>query len=836
MTGEPIQPESEPTHANAYLLEQKVRAMFMQAPTSNLTIFAIAILYYFMLRNRLDPWLLGGWTLTLCAAAGYRQLVWWRYQRRQENASQSAWLNHYTAACTLVGVSWSLIYLFLYKTDDIIVVVALSMLIFGVLSSAVAVFSPHLPAFVLYAAPQVLVLSGTMLRQQGSSLALLTAGLLAYLLMLTVFARNANRLFVANVRLALENQNLVSDLNAEISQREKVIEERTLALSNSNVCLEHEVIERKAAEDRANIQYSVLCSVLDSTPDLIFFKDYRDKDGCYLGCNQAFALFVGRPVEQIIGHSDQQLFGQALGNSIRANDSKVMQADAPCNDEEWVSYPDGHRVLLSTLRTRFVDQDGRLFGVLGISRDITEQKRIEEALKEQQQSLQHLAHHDPLTGLPNRLLLIDRLTKSIQKADRTGKGLAVMFVDLDHFKRINDSLGHTTGDQLLRAVSKRLSSCVREEDTIARLGGDEFTILLEDIDSSADASMIATKLLERFRPSFELPHHELSISTSIGISLFPSDATDSETLLRNADAAMYQAKSEGRNAYRFYSSDMTELAMARVAMESSLYRALNESQFVLHYQPQVDMRSGELLGCEALVRWNHPDQGLLMPGRFIPIAEETGQIGEIGLWVLGEACRQVRVWHDSGVPEMRIAVNLSGRQLLSSNLVDKVGQVLERTGCRGEWLELEITEGFLIQQPDQSRAALQALRNMGVQIAVDDFGTGYSSLSYLKQFPISKLKIDYSFVRDIPFDTNDQAISAAIIALGQSLNLRIVAEGVETLEQANFLIAHGCHEAQGFLYSKPLPAADFAAFCADLVGQADNSVTLSHGTSIVGKA
>jgi diguanylate cyclase (GGDEF)-like protein/PAS domain S-box-containing protein len=808
---QPRNAEGSPVHAD-YLRAEKVRILYLQAPVSNLTTFAVSLLFFFLLRDRLDPTYLGYWTAGMWVVAGSRLVLWWRHRKDPAARTTKQWLRDYTLACGLVGVAWGLIYLFLQSLDDIVVVVALFMLIFGVLSSSVAILSAHMPAFVLYTSPQVLILAGTIVSQGDSSLNLLSIALLAYLVMLTLFARNANRLFIDNAVLAVRNEGLITDLNDEIGRRESIIEQRTEDLTSANDDLSREVGERQRAERQANLQYSLLRSVLDATPDLIFYKDYRHGDGIYLGCNAAFEQFVDRSEAELIGRDDFAVFGPELGESFRSKDREMLETRQPRINEEWVTYPGGRRVLLNTLKTPIYDQDDQVLGVLGVSRDMTEKHETEQALRQQQQSLQHLAHHDTLTDLPNRLLLIDRLTQSLQKANRNDAGVAVLFVDLDHFKEINDSLGHTIGDQLLKAVAQRLVGCVREEDTVARLGGDEFTVIMEEVDDSLAAGRMAEKIIRAFHQQFALPDQELGITTSIGISLYPSDGRDTETLLRNADAAMYRAKSDGRNAYRFYSADMTEQAQARVAMEAALHRALEANEFVLYFQPQIDLRTGQPCGCEALIRWQHPDEGLLLPGRFIRIAEETGQIDGIGEWVLQEGCRQLSRWQASGLKNLRMAINLSGRQLLNDRLVQTVEGVLDSTGCDPGCLELEITEGFLVEHPDQTRRALQALRDKGIEVAVDDFGTGYSALSYLKQFPISKLKIDYSFVRDIPVDPNDQAISRAIIALGHSLGLTVVAEGVELPAQASFLSEHGCDVAQGYLYARPMPAEAFADF------------------------
>jgi diguanylate cyclase (GGDEF)-like protein len=427
-----------------------------------------------------------------------------------------------------------------------------------------------------------------------------------------------------------------------------------------------------------------------------------------------------------------------------------------------------------------------------------------KALGEQKEALRHMAHHDALTGLPNRVLLLDRMAHMIERARRNGSKAVVLFIDLDRFKEVNDSLGHSKGDDLLIAVSLRLMANKREEDTIARLGGDEFVVLLEQLGSTDAIAPIAEKLIRTMQQPIEIDGNTIYITTSIGISIYPDDALDAERLLRNADAAMYRAKSEGRNTYHFYSEEMTRNALARVVMERELRHALQRNEFRLHYQPQYALQSGELIGLEALIRWQHPEHGMMSPGQFLPQAEEAGLTQSIGAWVLREGCRQNVAWRKQGLKPGRVAINLADRQLQFEHLVGMIGDILAETGCRPEWLELEVTEGFLMRDPQRSIGVLQNFREMGIRLSIDDFGTGYSSLAYLKQLPIDQLKIDQSFVREIPRDPDDMVITRAIIALAKEMALSVLAEGVETLEQEAFLKEEQCDGVQGYLYARPL--------------------------------
>jgi diguanylate cyclase (GGDEF)-like protein/PAS domain S-box-containing protein len=443
-------------------------------------------------------------------------------------------------------------------------------------------------------------------------------------------------------------------------------------------------------------------------------------------------------------------------------------------------------------------------GMVCVVRDVTERTYAEEQIK-------HLAYHDALTNLPNRLLFKDRLTVALSHAQREHSRLAVLFLDLDRFKVINDSLGHNIGDQLLQAVAARVQTCIRESDTVARLGGDEFTVLLPDLQRSEDAAPVANKIIEAVRHPFHIEGREFFTTTSIGISLFPEDGIDAETLIKNADTAMYQAKEQGRDNYQLFNAHVNATALQRIALEHGLRKAQTNGELAVHYQPIFDLRKGKISGVEALLRWTHPHLGRIPPATFIPIAEATGVMIPIGTWALREACFQAKAWHAAGHHSLSLAVNLSVTQLQQTDLVQRVHDILDETGLPPRLLELEITESGAMQSPESSVRTLYDLKKLGIRISLDDFGTGHSSLSYLKRFPIDTLKIDQSFVRDITSDPDTAAIVTAIIAMAHSLRLKVIAEGVEFTEQANFLQRHACDQMQGFLIKPPIPADDLIA-------------------------
>src|SRR5688572_8752784 len=525
--------------------------------------------------------------------------------------------------------------------------------------------------------------------------------------------------------------------------------------------------------------------------------------------------YVSEGIRKVRGVAPETLIGKRRwevdrvgGDEEMARHRATLEAHLPFRDFVLArSNADGKVTYVSHTGKPVFDDKGVFRGYRGVASDITARVQANEELA-------RMAHFDALTGLPNRTLLQGRLKRAMARADRGQTLLAVLFLDLDQFKEINDSLGHAVGDAVLKETAIRLESCLRSTDTVARLGGDEFTVLLEDVHSIEEVSRIADKLLRSISERAEVAGHELHLSTSIGVTVYPLDDQDADTLLRNADLAMYHAKQEGRNNVQFFSPDMSERTEKRVDLLGRLRGAVARNELQLYYQPQVDVRSGSIIGVEALLRWNDPERGLVPPMHFIPLAEDTGLIMSIGEWVLREACRQAKRWHDAGFGPLIMAVNLSPRQFRQKNLVQMVAAILAETGLPPELLELEITESTMMHRAEEAAAGLRDLHALGVQISLDDFGTGYSSLAYLHRFPVHTLKVDQSFVRDIKSDRDDAAIVSTVISLARQLKLKSLAEGVETKEQLAFLRTRGCDSYQGYLFCRPQPAAEIEALLA----------------------
>jgi diguanylate cyclase (GGDEF)-like protein/PAS domain S-box-containing protein len=566
-----------------------------------------------------------------------------------------------------------------------------------------------------------------------------------------------------------------------------------------------DITERKRAElerQQAEARIREQASWLDKAQDAITVAGL---DTRFTYWNKGAERLFGWTAEEALGKTRAELFIDDFA-SFNEADYRVRQ-EGDWSGEIRKRRKDGRSLTVEAHWTLVRDDNGQPQSILAIDADITRRKQAER-------EIEHLAFFDPLTRLPNRRLLLDRLDHALAACGRSGHNGALLYIDLDNFKSLNDTLGHDKGDLLLKEVARRLETCARKSNTVARLGGDEFIVMLEDLnekpeEAAAQAEIVGEKIIAVFSQPFQLAGHEYHTTPSIGVTLFDCRADNVDELLKRADLAMYQAKASGRNTVRFFDPDMQTVVTARVALESDLRQGLQQHEFFLNYQRQTDI-NGHTIGAEALVRWHHPERGLVSPALFIPLAEETGMILRLGQWVLEAACSQLAIWAaNPKTVHLTVAVNVSARQFRSANFVDQVAAILEHTGANPQNLKLELTESLLVENVENTITKMAALKATGVSFALDDFGTGYSSLSYLKRLPLDQLKIDQSFVRDVLTDANDAAIARTIVALGKTLGLQVIAEGVETADQRDFLAEHGCHAYQGYLFSRPLPADQF---------------------------
>ena len=555
-------------------------------------------------------------------------------------------------------------------------------------------------------------------------------------------------------------------------------------------------------EKELQLKYSQKAQMIEQIHDSVISTDLK---GVITSCNYGTELLLGYTSSELVGKhitilylkEDYELLGKNIETLMKNGEQhstvRLIKKSKEVMDIE---------LSLSLIK----DEKNNVVEMVGYAQDITKRKRAEAEILRQKDILDHQAHHDALTGLPNRILFNDRLEQSLKKAKRSHTKIAVLFIDLDHFKEINDSLGHAVGDEILKIVTKRLNRAIRNEDSIARLGGDEFVVMIDNLLQGQNASLLAQKILEVLAQPVTLEGHILYVSSSIGISIYPDDGSSTDNLLKYADAAMYKAKAEGRNNFQFYSTEMTELAFERVVMEASLRASLKNEDFIVYYQPQVDAKNSKVIGMEALVRWNHPTMGVISPAKFIPFAETTGLIIELDQYVMRTAMKQIVQWYKDGLNPGKLALNLAVKQLQKKDFIQTLENMLRETKCEAECIELEVTESQIMHHPEEAIIALNQISDIGIELAIDDFGTGYSSLSYIKKLPIHKLKIDQSFIRGLPADAEDSAITKAIISLAQNLNLNILAEGVETDEQRKFLLENGCNYVQGYFYSRPVDA------------------------------
>jgi diguanylate cyclase (GGDEF)-like protein/PAS domain S-box-containing protein len=547
----------------------------------------------------------------------------------------------------------------------------------------------------------------------------------------------------------------------------------------------------------------LLDAFMEHIPDNVFFKDL---DSRFVRISSAMATYCGLADSgQAMHKTDADVFTAEHAQQALADEKEIIRTGCPIIEkEEKETWPDGHETWVLTTKVPLRDRSSQIIGTMGIAHNITDRKQAELRIR-------HMALHDSLTGLPNRALLEDRLSQAIAWAERNRNRVGLLFLDLDRFKNVNDTFGHYVGDRLLESVSVRLKQCLRDSDTIARLGGDEFVIALLMSADQGGIERVAQKVLESLTFPFRVEGHELQMGASIGICQFPEDGQSAADLLRFADAAMYEAKNRGRGRYCFFSPALTDATQRRQKMENDLLQACARDEFVLHYQPLIETESGRISAVEALIRWRHPELGLISPNQFIPQLEELGLMVEVGRWVLKTACRQAMEWQQLGLPPIRMAVNVSAQQFYQGSIVDTVGSILRETELSPKLLELELTESRTLDGSDATITIMQGLKRLGVSLSLDDFGTGWSSLSYLRRFPIDRIKIDRSFVRDVLSQHGAEAVVKSILGLGKNLGIECVAEGVETRQERDYLKKHRCAEMQGFFFSKPITAVDITA-------------------------
>lgn len=572
-------------------------------------------------------------------------------------------------------------------------------------------------------------------------------------------------------------------------------------------------VAQLAVDTRQNLAESqeLLRTIIDTVPVRIFWKD---KDSKYLGCNKLFAIDAGADSQEgLIGKSDIDLVWKDQAQGYINDDKEVMSSGKEkISYEESQTHEDGSTIWVTTSKTPLLDTNNEIIGVLGTYIDVTKQKEVMLAMQKAKDDLGYQAEHDTLTGLPNRTLYFDRLYQAIKQASRSKSKVGVIFIDLDRFKEINDTLGHDTGDKVVQLLGKRLSQQLRKVDTIARFGGDEFILLVENLNNMNSLSEILHKLMKAMEAPFVVQDHSLYLTLSAGVSIYPDDGDSAEILIRNADTAMYRAKDDGRNTYHFYTKEMTMESFTHLVMTKNIRQALNNKEFVVYYQPQIDGYDHKLIGMEALVRWISTENGFISPAHFIPVAEDCGLIDKIGHYVFEEAAAQIVAWYKQGYEPGHMSINLSPVELHQENFIEHLQDSLKRLECDSKWIELEITEGYTMKNPEEAIKMLERIKGLGISLSMDDFGTGYSSLSYLKKLPISKLKIDQAFIKELPNNSHDIAIVESIISMAKAMSFSVIAEGVETLAQHDFLIEKGCHNIQGYFYSKPMPADEMENF------------------------
>ncbi|MBL0141773.1 MAG: EAL domain-containing protein [Betaproteobacteria bacterium] len=796
--------ESTPPGASSpgQVREEQVRLLFRFSLIGYLATLLVVFILGAILWEDLARPLLFAWFVAISAITVGRYALYKVFINREPPATQlRLWERRFLVGSFLTALCWATIATVLlpdsaHLAQRLTVVMLITLLVTG----AVGYYAPHPHAFKISAfvglMPFALSLgfSGDRIQMFLSGAILLLAGVLPYV------HEKLNQALVDSLAMRHDRAMLSGKLEVE-----------RVRVRQANDALAEEMVERLKAQQAELLSAQKLRMHVERTPLAVI---EWNREHSVTAWNPAAEAIFGFPEREAIGRSATQLIVPAA--NAAAVEAMWMEL-AQTRDGTKVAFENvtraGNSIHCEWYNTPLVDPGGRVVGFASLVQDVTERLNTER-------TIHYMAHHDALTGLPNRRLMQDRLNQAIMQARRKQRHVAVLFLDLDRFKLLNDTLGHESGDYILKDVARRITACVREIDTVSREGGDEFVVIVPDLEHPENAQVVADKILREFAKPVEISGQKIHITTSIGISYYPNDSTDVNHLLKHADSAMYQAKDAGRNTVRFYTSDLNYLLSRRLEVEGRLRKAIELEEFFMRYQPQVDLVTGRIIGMEALIRWNDPVKGEVMPGDFIPVAEELGLIVPLGEWAFRTACHQLTAWATEGITDVAVSVNLSARQFMSRTLVPSLLAIVRDTGADPRRIEVEITETMAMRNLEQSIEILAQLRAVGMGVAVDDFGVGYSSLGQLKRLPATELKIDRSFIANVPEDSSSGSITEAIIAMAKRLKLRVMAEGVETRQQLEFLRDHRCDAFQGYLFSKPLTALEASAMLRAQAGGA----------------
>jgi diguanylate cyclase (GGDEF)-like protein/PAS domain S-box-containing protein len=785
-----------PAHATSGdgpLYAEQVRLLFRFSLVGYLaTLLVIFILGAILWEDLARPALFL-WFASISLVAVGRYLVYKAFIQRMPPAEEIAiWERHFLVGTVLAGLCWMAIgTVLLPDSSRMVQRLSVVMLVMLLITGAVAYYAPHRYAYKITAFLGLVPLAVTLGRSGERNQMFLSGVILLLAILLPFVHARVHRALVDSLTMRRSRESLTTELASERHR-----------LQEAHTALAEEHVERVKAQQGELLAAQKLRMHFESTPLAVVEWDRRAHVTAWNPAAEAIFQFpayevIGKPLSSALAPRAERAEMEAMCRELletgQGNKTTLVNATRG-----------GKSIHCEWYNTPLVDSAGRVTGFASLVQDITERLDTER-------TIHYMAHHDALTGLPNRRLMQDRLNQAIMAARRKQRHVAVLFLDLDRFKVVNDTLGHDTGDFILKDMARRLVSCVREVDTVSREGGDEFVVILPDLERPENARVVADKILEELARPVEIGGHEIHVTPSIGISHYPNDATDVHQLLKHADNAMYQAKDAGRNTIRFFTNDLNFLLSKRLEIESRLRKAIENEEFFLRYQPQVEIATGRISGMEALIRWNDPQKGEIFPKDFVFVAEELGLIVPIGEWVFLTACRQLKHWEEEGLPPITISINISPRQFMSRRLVHTLLAIVRETGADPRHIELEITETMIMRNVEQSIETLAQLRSVGMQVAVDDFGVGYSSLGQLTRLPASSMKIDRSFIMNVPTDTSSALITEAIIAMAKRLKLRVIAEGVETRAQLEFLRANHCEAFQGYLFSRPITALEATA-------------------------